>query len=479
MIVEVGNLHARVVQASDDERAWITDYLAFEDDAARYRRKAGMKDGRIRLFNLFASTFPSGFVSMVLKAGADEGFNVQVLDRRVAPATADPDADTAWLRPYQLDAVAAVEARTRGILWMPTGAGKTEVAAALALKLPVPWLFLVHRTNLGTQAAERYERRTGLLAGRIGEGTWNVPDDARFVCATFQTLARALEKRDARAIALLDGAHGLIVDECHVLPAASFYRVALATPRAYWRVGLSGTPLARGDRRSLLAVGAIGPVIYKLPTAQLVEEGVLAKPHIRMVHVSQTIDAPTWQGVYGAAVVRSTVRNRVVVDCVLRAEKPSLVFVKEVSHGKLIEKALWRAGVKNAFVWGTSSSDMRDTKVRDLLAGRLDVLVCSVIFQEGTDIPDLRSVVIASGGKSVIAALQRIGRGMRTAKDKTTFEVWDIADKGCGCRGLKHTSCKWLDKHTAARLKAYAAEGHTITIDQGLTLPFKDTAGSR
>lgn len=481
MIIETGNLHARIIQASDDERSWLSEYLAFEDSTSHYRRKAGATDGRIRLFNIFAQTFPTGFMPMVIKAGTEEGFNVQVLDKRVEPVPPDLTADIAWLRDYQHDAVAAVEAKTRGILWMPTGSGKTEVAAALAQRFPVTWLFLVHRTTLGTQAADRYETRTKLPTGRIGEGVWNVPDDATFVCATFQTLSRLLEKADPRALALLARTEGLIVDECHVLPAASFYRVSMATPRAYWRVGLSGTPLARGDKRSLLAVGALGPVIYRLATEKLIDEGVLAKPHIRMVEVHEAIvdvndlgdqrTDTTFARAYSRGVVKSKVRNAVVVDCASRAEKPCLVFVKEISHGKLVEKALWRAGIKTAFVWGDSAGVQRDTKVRDLIAGRIDVLVCSVIFQEGTDIPDLRSVVVASAGKSVIATLQRIGRGMRTTKDKTTFEVWDIADKGCGCRGLAHKGCKWLAKHTADRLRAYAAEGHTITIDQALTVP--------
>ncbi len=476
MIIETGNLHARILQATPEETAWVSEYLAFEDTTAHFR-KVGAQ--RIRLFNVFAATFPTGFMALVKKAGEAEGYKIEVLDRRVAPAAPDESADLGWLREYQRDAVAKVEQHGRGILWMPTGSGKTEVAAALALRFPVVWLFLVHRTTLGNQAADRYEKRTGLLAGRIGDSTWFVPDGARFVTATFQTISRALTKRDPRVLNLLASAEGLIVDESHVLPAATFYQVALETPRAFWRVGLSGTPLAREDKRSLLAVGALGPVIFKLPTEQLIEEGVLAKPHIRMVHVKQECDAATFQGVYGKAVVRSTYRNRVVADTAARAEKPCLVFVKEIAHGKLVEKALWRAGLKTAFVWGTSSNDMRDTKVRDLRAGRLDVLVCSVVFQEGTDIPELRSVVVASGGKSVIATLQRIGRGMRVDRDGAgnvreggdKFEVWDIADKGCGCRGLQHKGCKWLDKHTKARLKAYGAEGHTITIEPGVTPP--------
>ena len=112
-------------------------------------------------------------------------------------------------------------------------------------------------------------------------------------------------------------------------------------------------------------------------------------------------------------------------------------------------------------------------------AGRYDVLICSVIFQEGEDVPDLRSVVIGSAGKSVIATLQRIGRGMRRASGKDEFEVFDVADLGCGCMSgpasHRHPGCKWLDKHTRDRIKAYTTEGHeTVLEDWVESAPSRD-----
>jgi len=459
------NLQAKLANATDAERAWLAEYLNFDNQKAHFTGGPS----KYRMFNVFASAFPAGFLPMVEKAAADAGFKVQRLDTRKAPAVFDSTADLAWLRDDQLEAVETVVAKARGILWMPTGSGKTEVAVGLVLALPCLWLFMVHRTNLVDQAAERYERRTGLRAGRIGEGQWDVPADASFVCATFQTMAQGLDKKDPRVLALLSSARGLVIDECHTLPAASFYRVAMSTENAYFRVGLSGTPLARGDRRSQLAVAALGPILYRVKTSTLVDAGILSKGTIHLVEVPQRFDLPTWQGVYGAAVVRSAPRNRAIIACARRTEKPAVVFVKEIAHGKLLEKALLKAGIPTGFVWGTHSNDYRKTRVRDLVAGRVDVLVCSVVFQEGIDIPELRSVVVGSGGKSVIAALQRIGRGMRRTDGKTTFDVWDIADKGCGCTTPeKHTGCKWLEAHTAQRVRAYRLEGHTIVREAAL-----------
>jgi superfamily II DNA or RNA helicase len=238
----------------------------------------------------------------------------------------------------------------------------------------------------------------------------------------------------------------------HSLPAESYLRVSQATPNAYWRFGFSGTPLARGDRRSVLAIGALGRVVYRVKPDVLIEAGVLARPRIRMVPILQLSARPTWQGVYGELVVRSRQRNAAVVAAVRAADKPCLVFVRELAHGRVLEKALAKAGVSASFVSGQHSTEWRRSHVRRLERGHFDALVSTVVFQEGVDIPDLRSVVVACGGASVIAALQRIGRAMRVAPGKDSCEVVDFKDLG-------HP---WMERHSRARLAAYVKEGHEV-----------------
>jgi superfamily II DNA or RNA helicase len=455
-----------------DELVWLDRCLSFPD--RRWQARSG--DGKLHLLTQ-ERTFPTGLLPRVRRFALKHARAIELVDARVVPCTPDPTADIEWLRhhpqvtapiTHQVAAVAAVVKYKRGVLWIPTGGGKTEVAIGLTLILPCRWLFFVHRAGLLRQTAARYHDRTGLDAGIVGDADWDVPDGCQFVVATYQTLAAKLRRGDTRAQAVLDSAQAVVFDEAHTLPADQFFRVAMGTPNAYYRVAMSGTPLARTDRRAVYTVACTGPVIYRVPTPTLMDLGILSRPNIRMCTVVQkgdprrhdfygdgpTGEPTTYQGVYGHYVVRSAVRNKALVKDATEIPKPALLFVKELAHGRALTERLTKAGVRTEFVWGSHGTATREAAIKRLVRNDVDVIVCSVIFQEGIDIPSLAGVVVGSGGASVIAAIQRVGRGSRRAEGKTTFEVRDIFDAG-------HP---WLERHAKARRKAYLAEGYEVSV---------------
>lgn len=453
-----------VVSASNDELQFLRDYLIFEDESRAFvRGKRGkakrVQPPKILLFDAIEDSFPAGLLPLVKMRAQEEGFRVRVSSALPPPTLRDPTAPMAWLRPYQLRAVEAAIAQERGIMWLPTGSGKTEVAFGLIRALPTRWLFVVHRADIADQTAERFDLRqkehagTGWVgdshrAARFYGGSHEIGD--RLTVATFQTLRS--QQSDPATEQLFRQVGGLIVDECHTLPASTFYQIAQKFVGARYRLGLSGTPLDRGDKRSLMAVGALGPVIHRIRTAELIDRGLLARPEIRFVKVEQDFTKPTWQGVYGEGVVRSTRRNKALAQIASRAESPGIIFIKEKRHAKELRAALGRAGIPNAIVWGDSPLAARNSAKERLARGDIDFVIASVVWQEGVDIPELRSIVVACGGKSVIAALQRVGRGTRPGEDKTSFEVWDVMDIGNSM----------LEKHSRARRKAYIREGFQV-----------------
>lgn len=247
--------------------------------------------------------------------------------------------------------------------------------------------------------------------------------------------------------------NGAVVHNCHMLAASSFLGVARRLKNASWRLGFSGTPLARGDQKSVLLVGQTGPVIHKTSSQTLIDAGVLSKPKIRFVPLNQPgVPGFMWTDVYKAGVVLSESRNALLGAIAQRAAKPALLFVKDIAHGRSLLKLCSALGLKSDFVWGNNSAWARKYANTRLAGGDLDLLIASTIYDQGIDIPELKSVIVGTGGKSAIKALQRLGRGMRIAEGKTQMELWDVKDIG-------HP---WLERQSAARLAIYAAQGYEV-----------------
>lgn len=456
MIFRLDNIWATLVQYSPEERRWIDLYTSTESNGYR-RGKWGRlsADDRVYMLDPITGRLPAGFMPLILKNAPKDGHVVEVEDLRGdPPCPVDDMADLAWLRGYQEEAVWSAAEASRGLIKVPTAGGKTEIFIGLTRALPCEWLFLVHRGDLVGQAARRFEKRTGERAGTFEGGRWQ-KGSANITVSTFQALWRAMKRNDFDVRRLQACIQAINVDEVHAQPAETFYKAAMSLPAAYYRIGQSGTPLDRSDQDSLRTIGCIGPMVYKIRTDTLTEAGVLSRPEIYMVPCKQPgVTDCDWRTVYDQLIVHSSQRNDLVAEMAKRAEKPCLLFVDETAHADNIKARLERDGLRVDFVHGGHSLDWRQNAIRALVETRLDVLICTVIFQEGIDVPELESVVVAGGKASIVGALQRIGRGMRTAKGKTGFQVWDVHDRGQ----------KWLSEHANERLKAYRKEGHTVTL---------------
>jgi len=471
VLLELSNLNCRVLHSSPEEMQWLDRVLSFVDKSYKART---VGDGRIHLLDSASQAFPSGLIRAVQRRATRDGQKVEVVDRCVRGVPPEPRPDHGWLRPHQLEALRAARTHARGVFHHPTGSGKTEVMVGLAEQFPGNWVILVHTKILMDEIRLRFLKRTGEEVGMLGDGHQAL--GRRITIAMFQTVYKAITSPGTKAHKIskfLEGQHGLMVDECHVVPASTFWKVTGALPNAYYRYGFSGTPFARSDSKSIYVVAALGPAIHRVTATHLIENGLLAKPNIRLVPVEHqapknVLGRPNWATVYTESVVRNAARNAMLVRIAEHAAKPTLLFVKALEHGRILERACRARGLSVEFVWGAHATPQRWASVRRLVHGDVDVLICNVIFQVGVDIPELQSVIIGCGGKSAIMVLQNTGRGTRRhAHDGTVtkdeFSVYDIQDRGCGCRG-RHAACRWLEKHTKDRLAAYAMEKYSVFV---------------
>jgi superfamily II DNA or RNA helicase len=456
--IALENTWALVLQASREEESWLDYYTSVEDTSWNARQSG--EETRHRLYDTVLRRFPMGLVFGLRAAAKTAGVEVTFEDRRVKPCKPDLDSElTDWLRYYQREAVEAIARAGRGIIKVPTGGGKTEIFIGLTRAIPCEWLFIVNRIDLVRQTAERFRKRTGDTAGSFINGKWT-RGTGNVTVSSFQTIQAGLRKPKTRGATydFLQNFGAINIDEVHAQPADSCYMVTLACENAYYRVGQSGTPFDRSEVETLRTMGAVGPIVYEIPTQLLVQEGVLTPGKIQLVTHKHDVDPEdafdTWYHTYNSRIVKNRDRNLKLVNMITKAAKPCLVFVDAIEHGNSLLKVIQQTGLRADFAYGQDFATVRDDKIKAIASGELDVLLCNVIFQEGIDIPELSSVVIAGGKKSIVAVLQRIGRGMRKHAGKTHFEVWDILDKG-------H---RWLEKHAMLRRRAYESEGHEITL---------------
>lgn len=429
--------------------------------------------GVTRLFRTADSTLPVGMRPLLAAECPKRGITLDLVDRRpqpsVVPLTGPAlDAAVAWLRPHQRAAVDAVIRNARGIVSIPTGGGKGELVPALARAIPCRWLVGVHRSHLVDDLAERYARVFGTPPGRIGDGVWEV---RHTTIASLKTLYEMRRRDPARFDQLAGMVEGLIVDEAHTTPATTHEAVITAFNRAYYQVALSATPLARLDGKNITTFAHYGPPIHTTQPAELIAAGYIAPPRIELVKVHYPVppearDAPDYATLYGACIADNPTRNAAVIAVTLRATKPAILFVTDIDQGVYLTGALLRLGVRAAFVDGSTKLEDRKRAIVGLATGALDVVTATTVFSEGVDIQGLRSAVLASAGKSVIQALQRIGRATRAAAGKVEAEVYDIADRGV----------LTFQAHATARRSAYRSQGFPaeyIDLDDVLARPVK------
>lgn len=417
-----------------------------------------MRDGRVRA--------PLGLAQEIVDiVRARRPKNADVSDQRKLPGYRIEMNDV-WekLRPYQRDAVrAATTARGslklvgRGIVKMPPRSGKTLTSASIIAKLGVRTLFVVPSRSLLHQARRALREALEVDVGIAGDGQYEKRD---VTVATVQTLSewrnKGTKKDPPRAeyIELLREADCVIFDECHHLEAEK-WRLVMQDSAAAFKIGLSATAFL--DRQSECELGVIwlractGDMLIDISVSDLIEQGYLVRPDVRVIPIrTPDLGKRGWSNkLYRAALVLNPDRNRRIVEetrsLVRDGMKPVVISNRLVQVDELC-RLMQLVGLRFARVVGENSQDQRERAIRDLVEGRIDVLI-GTIFGEGIDIPEVDAIVNAEGGAGVKATYQRL-RCLTPHRGKTRAVVVDFVD-------LTHA---YFAKHSLERLAVYRNE---------------------
>lgn len=313
------------------------------------------------------------------------------------------------LRGYQHRSIElARDAMTRHravLLVLPTGGGKTLVAAEVAARALLKCkrtLFMCHRAELVDQAVLALARQD-VVAGTICAGAES-PEraDASVQVATVQTLlARGLRPR----------ADLIILDEAHHYAGAEEWRSVLeAYPRA--RVlGLTATP-QRSDGTGLGEV--FGEIVVGATVRELMETDPSALVECEVV-------CPDRQ-------LRSGELAQDPVEAYLECAegRRTICFVRTVPLAASYAEAFRARGVPAAHVTGETSTSERKIVMADFRSGKIVVLVNVFVATEGLDVPEASCCILARGASSTGTYLQMVGRVLRPAEGKEDALLLDL-----------------------------------------------------
>jgi superfamily II DNA or RNA helicase len=240
----------------------------------------------------------------------------------------------------------------------------------------------------------------------------------------------------------------VIMDEAHHVPARTVKEVMSAAGGGWaLRVGLTATPW-RNDSYDLEIYAYAGAVVEPRITSSFVKAPRCLSEEVR--------GTEGWAKELKALVECET-RNRLIVDLAQKAEKPALIITNRVKHTELLGKMLREIGLRaSAVVTGTVKGEVRKRIYDDLKAGRVEALVATTLADEGLDLPPLKTLIIAIGGKSKTRTLQRIGRLVRPYPGKTVAVAYELEDPTGFAR-----------MHLQERLRLYKTEPHWRVVFAG------------
>ncbi|NOT59668.1 MAG: DEAD/DEAH box helicase [Acidobacteria bacterium] len=351
-------------------------------------------------------------------------------------------------RPYQTESIAAWQKQgKRGVIVLPTGAGKTFVAQMAIESVNRQTLVVVPTLDLMNQWYDTLKATFKAEIGLIGGGYYEI---GAITVTTYASAFRFMER-------LGDKFGLLICDEAHHLPGAGFRYIAeLAI--APFRLGLTATP-ERSDGGETLLHDLLGPTVYRKEAQDLAGEFLADYTVVKL-----TVELPLedklvydeeraifrrfmaslgpggWQQ-FVAASARSEAGRRAMQAyrtskrLALGAESKLDLLVRLLQRHRRERVLIFTA--ENEMVYRISERFLipaitHETPIKErsewLAAfnkGEILALATSKVLNEGVNIPEAAIAVVLSGSGSTREHIQRLGRILRhiEGKEAILYEV--------------------------------------------------------
>lgn len=369
------------------------------------------------------------------------------------PLVIQPELRNIELRPYQKEALEKwIENNYRGVIALPTGAGKSIVALAALTRVNTRTLIIAYTKEQVLQWREFILKYTTIPPHMVGVFYSEEKKLAPVTITTYQS--------GFRNINTLSPYFGmLIVDEVHHLPAEKFKYIAMHSIAVY-RMGLSATPTREDGKHEELFPLLGGIVYYKLP-GELVEQGYLAPYKVITVKVklskqerelyeqlrkkyralvgglkfqevlelarrgdSRAAEALKIHSEARMLLAKSTSKIDKAVE-IAREEYEKgnkvIVFTQYVDQAREIARRL-----EALLLTGDTPEEERKRALQEFKYAQRGILVVTTVGDEGLDIPDANVGILVSGTGSRRQFIQRLGRLLRPkpgGKEAVMYEI--------------------------------------------------------
>jgi superfamily II DNA or RNA helicase len=256
----------------------------------------------------------------------------------------------------------------------------------------------------------------------------NLGSNITVVC--FNSLAEA-------SLEFLQSIECVIIDECHHSSAITIREALDKMNKAAYRYGFSATPWRDKNADQKLLLAALGDkIIYDLQGEEAVSRGIIARPKYNVI-TSPTPDQwlrddRNWRSIVEKGIVGNTSRNKSIINkAVDLFENNHNVFicVDEIAHLEILQKRFQELGIEVLTVHGEQNPKINNSNIKKIAQTTSGLIsIGTMAVGEGTDMPNISAIILASGGKASIRFLQRIGRGTRLTNGKNEVIVIDFED---------------------------------------------------
>jgi len=348
-------------------------------------------------------------------------------------------------RPYQNEALANWLAEgSAGVIVLPTGAGKTLVAAMAIHETGLWTLAVVPTLDLLQQWRTALASALSLNPAEIGLFGGGEKEMKPITIITYDSAA--LYPRELWHFGLL------VFDECHHLPAPT-YRLIAESAFTPMRLGLSATP-ERSDMTHLDLERLIGPEVYRRSPAELTEGHYLAQYKELRIDIALSSEDEA-RYAEQRRVYRSFLQRRHIVIHSPEEFQQKIIFLSardpEARKAMLawrearniamnapakyveIERLLMLHAADQVILFSEynqvvdeisrrfclpsityrTPTEERRAVLERFRSGKYTKLVTGRVLNEGVDVPDCRVAIIVSGNSTKREYIQRLGRVLR------------------------------------------------------------------